>query len=71
MEVSVPAYGELTAPPHSYGTRDLTAALQWSVEAEDSFMKPNRRLSNAADLAIPDFSVPFFFGSKWCGVSEI
>lgn len=63
MEVSVAAYGELTAPPppHSYGTRDLTAALQCSVEAEDSFMKLNRRLSNAADLAIPDFSVPFFF----------
>lgn len=60
----VASYGELTHPlralVNDQGMRNLTAPLVWTTEAESSFISLKQSLSRAADLAIPDYTLPFF-----------
>lgn len=60
----VASYGELTHPlramVNEQGMRNLTAPLSWTTDAESSFISLKQALSSAADLAIPDYKLPFF-----------
>lgn len=44
-----------------HGMRDLTAKLDWTVEAEQTFISLKQDLSRAADLAGPDYNRDFFW----------
>lgn len=51
------------------GVRNLSAALNWTQEAEAAFIALKQALSSAADLAIPDYSLPFYLdvsGTELC-----
>ncbi|XP_048853493.1 uncharacterized protein LOC125721578 [Brienomyrus brachyistius] len=56
-------YTGLTQPlralvrPH--GLRSLSATLTWDQPAEEAFITLKQRLAQAADLALPDYSLPF------------
>ncbi|XP_029367849.1 uncharacterized protein LOC115049619 [Echeneis naucrates] len=60
----VAAYGELTHPlralVNEQGMRNLAAPLNWTKDAESSFIQLKQSMSRAADLAIPDYTLPFF-----------
>lgn len=60
----VPAYGELTAPlramVNEHGLRNLKANLTWTTEGEHAFIRLKQTLANAADLAVPDYTLPFY-----------
>nr|XP_015797242.2 uncharacterized protein LOC107373618 [Nothobranchius furzeri] len=60
----VPDYVGLTAPlrdlVNEQGMRNLTAPLTWTTAAEDSFIRLKQQLSTASDLAVPNYSLPFY-----------
>ncbi|XP_032437007.1 uncharacterized protein LOC116731404 [Xiphophorus hellerii] len=60
----VPNYTELTDPLRAlvreHGIRQLTHALTWTMEAEEAFISLKQQLAAAAQLAIPDYSLPFY-----------
>uniref|UniRef100_A0A3Q3LPS7 ribonuclease H n=1 Tax=Mastacembelus armatus TaxID=205130 RepID=A0A3Q3LPS7_9TELE len=60
----VPDYTNLTSPLRrmvkDQGLRNLSAQLVWTTEAEQNFIRLKQELATAADLAIPDYSLPFF-----------
>ncbi|GCC41316.1 hypothetical protein chiPu_0025010, partial [Chiloscyllium punctatum] len=60
----VASYGELTFPlramVNEQGMRNLSAHLQWTTEADESFISLKQALTRAADLAVPDYKEPFF-----------
>ncbi|XP_029939577.1 uncharacterized protein LOC115382074 [Salarias fasciatus] len=59
----VPDFVSLTLPlrqmVNEAGMRNLSAPLQWSIDAQHCFTALKQKLSTAADLAIPDYSIPF------------
>ncbi|XP_029954398.1 uncharacterized protein LOC115393517 [Salarias fasciatus] len=59
----VPDFVSLTLPlrqmVNEAGMRNLSAPLQWSTDAQHCFIALKQKLSTAADLAIPDYSIPF------------
>ncbi|XP_063078733.1 uncharacterized protein LOC134468792 [Engraulis encrasicolus] len=60
----VPAYGELTAPLRAMvnekGMRNLKEKLAWTTEGEQCFIRLKQALTSAADLAVPDYTLPFY-----------
>ncbi|XP_049451181.1 uncharacterized protein LOC125900323 [Epinephelus fuscoguttatus] len=60
----IPSYCELTKPlramVNEQGMRNLSAPLNWLTDAEALFIRLKQELSSAADLAIPDYRLPFF-----------
>ncbi|XP_062284313.1 uncharacterized protein LOC133990154 [Scomber scombrus] len=60
----IASYGELTSPlramVNEQGMRNLSAKLHWTTTAEESFISLKQSLTYAADLAVPDYTDPFF-----------
>lgn len=56
-------FSELTHPlrqmVNTHGMRNLTATIEWSQDAQFAFTSLKQCLPAAADLALPDYSVPF------------
>nr|XP_015798270.2 uncharacterized protein LOC107374635 [Nothobranchius furzeri] len=60
----IPNYVGLTAPLRAliapFGMRQLTAHLNWTIPAEEAFIKLKQQLSTASDLATADYKSTFF-----------
>lgn len=60
----IPDYGEHTSPlralVNEQGMRNIMAPLNWTTEAEQSFIQLKQLLSQAAALATPDYKLPFY-----------
>nr|XP_054592919.1 uncharacterized protein LOC129159744 [Nothobranchius furzeri] len=60
----IPNYVGLTAPLRAliapFGMRQLTARLDWTIPAEEAFIKLKQQLSTASDLATADYKSTFF-----------
>lgn len=58
------SYGELTHPlkpmVNEQGMQNLSAPLTWNTEAETAFISLKQALTNAADLAVPDYKERFY-----------
>nr|XP_023646965.1 uncharacterized protein LOC111833194 [Paramormyrops kingsleyae]XP_023646975.1 uncharacterized protein LOC111833194 [Paramormyrops kingsleyae]XP_023646983.1 uncharacterized protein LOC111833194 [Paramormyrops kingsleyae] len=58
-----PDYTGLTQPLRAlvreHGLRNLSAPLNWDQASEEAFITLKQRLAQAADLALPDYSLPF------------
>uniref|UniRef100_A0A8C6M250 ribonuclease H n=1 Tax=Nothobranchius furzeri TaxID=105023 RepID=A0A8C6M250_NOTFU len=67
----VPDYAGLTSPLRAlfkeHGMRQLSAKLNWTAQAEKAFIELKQRLSRASDLAVPDYSSPFFLDVSGTG----
>ncbi|XP_072568771.1 uncharacterized protein [Paramormyrops kingsleyae] len=59
----IPDYTGLTQPLRAlvreHGLRNLRAPLNWDQASEEAFITLKQRLAQAADLALPDYSLPF------------
>lgn len=69
----IPDYTSLTTPLRDmireHGMRNLTAQLNWTAQAEEAFIKLKQSLATASELAIPDYTAPFFLdvsGTNLC-----
>ncbi|XP_047461249.1 uncharacterized protein LOC125020039 [Mugil cephalus] len=69
----IPDYSGLTKPLRDlireHGMRNLSAPLKWTTDAEAQFIALKQALAAAADLTIPDYSLPFYLdvsGSELC-----
>ena len=69
----VPDYTGMTKPLRElvkeHGMCNLSATLNWTQEAEEMFIKIKQALSAAAELAIPDYTLPFYLdvsGTELC-----
>ena len=54
---------------NSKGMRNLNASLEWTQVAEEVFIALKQALATAAELAIPDYSLPFYLdvsGTEHC-----
>ncbi|XP_062413601.1 uncharacterized protein LOC134105111 isoform X1 [Pungitius pungitius] len=60
----IPRYSNLTqilrAKVNEKGMMNLTAELDWDQGAEEAFITLKTELAQAADLAVPDYSAPFY-----------
>ncbi|XP_035984939.1 uncharacterized protein LOC118558590 isoform X2 [Fundulus heteroclitus] len=60
----IPGYADLTQPLRdlvkAQGMRKLNNVLIWTQEAEEAFVLLKQRLASAAELTLPDYSIPFF-----------
>ncbi|XP_039649881.1 uncharacterized protein LOC120555272 [Perca fluviatilis] len=59
----VPGYVDLTDPLRAMvrqqGMRNLSSALDWTFEGNEAFIKLKQSLAAAANLACPNYSLPF------------
>lgn len=59
----VPNYAQASATLRAlcreHGMRNLKAPLTWTTEAEQVFIALKQTLTQTADLALPDYSIPF------------
>ncbi|XP_062338319.1 uncharacterized protein LOC134037045 [Osmerus eperlanus] len=60
----VPGYVDSTAPLrtiiNAQGMRNLNKVLTWDIPAEEAFIKLKQDLARAAELALPDYTLPFY-----------
>ncbi|XP_068998257.1 uncharacterized protein [Embiotoca jacksoni] len=50
---------QLRALVREIGMHNLTASLNWTLEAEQAFIRLKQALAKSCDLAIPDYTLPF------------